>query len=166
MKKVLASLLIVGIAQGLSAEPTQYKHLHRLRNDSKFRIGCEQVNRALFFKGKIEKTCDSVDNDFDIYVQEFHKYTERNKEKIEKDIAEYDQEERRLFFQSSPKWQSFKDRVDNQSLQQINPVIEMVESNNNAQEKELLAELLVAYKEIRREQLSQLEQDMISRGKK
>src|SRR5260221_10393596 len=108
MKKVLILLSIACVVQGLYSQPTQYKHLNTLPDDFKIRIECEQVNRAWFIKGEAEIRCDDLDDGYDIYAPKFRQFLDRNKEKVEKDIKEYSQEDRKLFFQSSPKWHNFK----------------------------------------------------------
>jgi hypothetical protein len=64
MKKLLALLSIVGVAQGLFSEPTRYKHLNELNEKSEIRRKCEEVKLAKFVKGKTEKACDTLDKFF------------------------------------------------------------------------------------------------------
>jgi len=74
MKKVLVLLSMISMAQGLNSEqqpaslqPTQYKYLNRLHEDSQIRKQCELVDRAWFVKGEAENACDALDDLFDAW---------------------------------------------------------------------------------------------------
>ena len=71
MKKVLVLILMASVSQGLNSEqqPTQYKYLNRLPESSQIKKECEQINRAWFVKGKVERACDNFDNAYHLYAQ-------------------------------------------------------------------------------------------------
>jgi hypothetical protein len=71
MKKVLVLLSIAGVAQGLLAERTQYKYLHKLDGNSEIRRKCESAKPALFGRSATEKACDSLDNQFETLQKQF-----------------------------------------------------------------------------------------------
>ncbi|HLJ31993.1 MAG TPA: hypothetical protein VKU36_06145 [Candidatus Babeliales bacterium] len=85
MKKVLALLLMMSIAQGLLAErqPTQYKYLNRLHTDSQIRKQCEQVDRESV-KGRLQSACDLIDYSF-IKTASDLSFFAKNGEKISQD---------------------------------------------------------------------------------
>jgi hypothetical protein len=70
MKKVLVLLSMASVAQGLSAERTQYKHLNQLNGHSEIRKKCEEVKPARFIRGSTERACDTLNNRFDLIAQD------------------------------------------------------------------------------------------------
>jgi hypothetical protein len=68
---MLVVLLMAGVAQGLSAQFTQYKYLNRLHEDSQLRRKCESVKSSWFGKRATEKACDNLDNHFETLRQQF-----------------------------------------------------------------------------------------------
>ena len=86
MKKVLVLFLIVGAFQSLvSQEPTQYKRLNDLRENSELKRKCEQEKRARFIKGKVEEQCDCLDQLVDSRIEILKKMKEDALEQRSKD---------------------------------------------------------------------------------
>lgn len=165
MKKILSLLLIVSVFQGsllLDAQPTQYKYLNRLSEDSELKRICESLEGD---RGEFGKICDEWDASYDYYKQHLvqNEFDNKYKKQAQKYIEGCNQEGRKLFFQSS-KWQGLKNAVKTYYSTEVSSKLEIAFPDSEAQKERII--LLSLFDEICQETFDEFERDTIFCAKK